>query len=126
MISTSLEVKGPLDQVTPLLGLRCGLRLRAEDEAFRAELQAWLDDNLPEFAEQGEIGSDHADATSGRWPAPAWQQRLHEGRWAAINWPEEWGGREATTMQNVIYAEVMAEAKTPASTTPMASGRSAR
>jgi alkylation response protein AidB-like acyl-CoA dehydrogenase len=43
----------------------------------------------------------------------AWQQRLHEGRWAAINWPREWGGREATTMQNVIYSEVMATAKTP-------------
>ena len=43
----------------------------------------------------------------------AWQQRLHEGRWAAINWPREWGGREATTMQNVIYSEVMAQAKAP-------------
>ena len=32
-----------------------------EDEAFRAELQAWLDDNLPEFLEQGEIGDDHLD-----------------------------------------------------------------
>ena len=43
----------------------------------------------------------------------AWQQRLHEGGWAAINWPREWGGREATTMQNVIYSEVMAQAKAP-------------
>ena len=22
----------------------------------------------------------------------AWQRRLNEGRWAAINWPREWGG----------------------------------
>jgi alkylation response protein AidB-like acyl-CoA dehydrogenase len=43
----------------------------------------------------------------------AWQRRLHGGRWAAINWPVAWGGREATTMQNVIYSEVMARAKTP-------------
>ena len=43
----------------------------------------------------------------------AWQRRLNEGRWAAINWPQEWGGREATTMQNVIYSEVMAQAKAP-------------
>ena len=22
----------------------------------------------------------------------AWQRRLNEGRWAAINWPRKWGG----------------------------------
>jgi alkylation response protein AidB-like acyl-CoA dehydrogenase len=85
-----------------------------EDEAFRAELQAWLDDNLPEFLQQGEIGHEHADETRRTMARrQAWQQRLHQGGWAAINWPKEWGGREATTMQNVIYSEVMARAKAP-------------
>jgi alkylation response protein AidB-like acyl-CoA dehydrogenase len=86
----------------------------AEDEAFRAELQSWLDANLPDFADQGEIGEEHADLTTRTMARrQAWQQRLNEGRWAAINWPAEWGGREATTMQNVIYSEVMARAKAP-------------
>jgi alkylation response protein AidB-like acyl-CoA dehydrogenase len=86
----------------------------AEDEAFRAELQAWLDANLPDFADQGEIGDEHADLTTRTMARrQAWQKRLNEGRWAAINWPVEWGGREATTMQNVIYSEVMARAKAP-------------
>lgn len=85
-----------------------------EDEAFRAELQAWLDANLPDFLAQGEIGSEHADETRRTMARrQAWQQRLHEGRWAAINWPAKWGGRDATTMQNVIYAETMARAKAP-------------
>ena len=85
-----------------------------EDLAFGAELQAWLDENLPAFLEQGEIGADHTDETRRTMARrQAWQQRLHEGRWAAINWPERWGGREATTMQNVVYSEVMARAKTP-------------
>ncbi len=85
-----------------------------EDEAFRAELQTWLDENLPDFTERGEIGLDHADSTERTMARrQAWQQRLHAGRWAAINWPEEWGGRQATTMQNIIYAEVMAKAKAP-------------
>ena len=85
-----------------------------EDEAFRVELRAWLDANLPAFVDQGEIGGAHGDDT-GRTMARrrAWQRRLHAGRWAAINWPVEWGGREATTMQNVIYSEVMAQAKAP-------------
>ena len=56
----------------------------------------------------------------------AWQRKLNEGRWAAINWPAEWGGRDATVTQNVIYSEEMARSGRPASTTPTASGRSAR
>jgi alkylation response protein AidB-like acyl-CoA dehydrogenase len=86
----------------------------AADEAFRIELLTWLDANLPDFEDQGEIGADHADETHRTMARrQAWQQRLHEGRWAAINWPRQWGGRDATTMQNVIYSEVMATAKTP-------------
>jgi alkylation response protein AidB-like acyl-CoA dehydrogenase len=86
----------------------------AEDEAFRSELQAWLDANLPDFTDGTEIGAGHADETRRTMARrQAWQQRLHAGRWAAINWPRRWGGREATTMQNVVYAEVMAEARTP-------------
>lgn len=85
-----------------------------DDEEFRTELQSWLDANLGDFLDQGEIGADHIDATTRTMARrQAWQQRLHQGRWAAINWPVEWGGREATTMQNVIYSEVMARSKAP-------------
>jgi alkylation response protein AidB-like acyl-CoA dehydrogenase len=88
--------------------------LEAEDEAFRDELNEWLDANLPEFLDQGEIGEVHEDSfirTMKR--RQAWQVRLNRDKWAAINWPIEWGGREATTMQNVIYSEVMARRKAP-------------
>ncbi len=84
------------------------------DLAFGAELQAWLDANLPDFVDGVEIGNGHQDETRRTMARrQAWQQRLHQGGWAAINWPKEWGGREATTMQNVIYSEVMARAGTP-------------
>src|SRR5215208_6076585 len=43
----------------------------------------------------------------------AWQRKLNEGRWAAINWPAEHGGRDATVTQNVIYSEEMARYRTP-------------
>jgi alkylation response protein AidB-like acyl-CoA dehydrogenase len=86
----------------------------ADDEAFRAELNQWLDANLPDFMEQGEIGEEHSDLTARTMARrQAWQRRLNEGKWAAINWPIEWGGREATTMQNVIYSETMARQKAP-------------
>jgi alkylation response protein AidB-like acyl-CoA dehydrogenase len=85
----------------------------AEDDAFRAELRAWLDANLPEFMASGEIGDENNPDRRTMLRRQAWQRRLHEGRWAAINWPKSWGGREATVMQNTIYSEEMARAKTP-------------
>jgi alkylation response protein AidB-like acyl-CoA dehydrogenase len=87
--------------------------LTEEDEAFRAELVAWLEDNLPEFNAAGEIGDEHDPDRRTMLRRQAWQRRLHEGRWAAINWPKSWGGREATVSQNAIYAEEMAKAKAP-------------
>src|SRR3954447_7930835 len=86
-----------------------------EDEAFRAELREWLDENLADFLEGGEIEDPQSSATLSRrlTRQKAWQRRMNEGRWAAINWPKEWGGREATIMQNVIYSEEMARAKAP-------------
>lgn len=109
----------------------------AEDEAFRAELRAWLDTHLPKFlaewssedddlaggdaGDRGEGGPD-GDGPDGATASGimrsmerrrAWQRTLNEGRWAAISWPEEWGGRAATVTQNVIYSEEMARARTP-------------
>ena len=85
-----------------------------EDEEFRAELRDWLDVNLPEFRDLGEIGAPTEDNTVRTMQRrQAWQRRLNEGRWAAINWPREWGGREATIMQNVIYSQEMAAARAP-------------
>src|SRR5437660_418549 len=84
-----------------------------EDEAFRAELRGWLDANLGDFLKAGEIEDRQANISRTMARRRAWQRRLNEGRWAAINWPREWGGREATIMQNVIYSEEMAKARTP-------------
>jgi acyl-CoA dehydrogenase len=83
-----------------------------EDVAFKEELEAFLDKEMPPFVEQW---SDNEDAEASRGvmgvmdKRKAWQHKLNEGRWAAILWPEEWGGRAATTAQSVIYTQVMAK-----------------
>ncbi|MGZ8733804.1 MAG: acyl-CoA dehydrogenase family protein, partial [Acidimicrobiia bacterium] len=97
--------------------------LTADDEAFRDELRAWLDANLPKFlldwgAEGSGGGSTEESSEGDRFARTQerrkdWQRRLNEGRWAAINWPREWNGREATPMQNAIYAEEMARVRAP-------------
>jgi alkylation response protein AidB-like acyl-CoA dehydrogenase len=88
----------------------------AEDEAFRSELREWLDRELPRFladwSGEGDEGAvDSFDRTQAR--RKDWQRRLDEGRWAAINWPRDWHGREATPVQNAIYAEEMARVRSP-------------
>ena len=71
-----------------------------EDLAFKEELEAFLDKEMPPFVEQWSENED-PDASRGVMGVmdkrKAWQHKLNEGRWAAILWPEEWGGRAATT-----------------------------
>ncbi|MGH9188143.1 MAG: acyl-CoA dehydrogenase family protein [Acidimicrobiales bacterium] len=90
--------------------------LSAEDEAFREELRAWLDEMLPSFLAGWDSKDDDADGVAGAVMERrrAWQRRLNEGRWAAITWPGEWGGRDATVTESVIYAEECARYRTPA------------
>jgi alkylation response protein AidB-like acyl-CoA dehydrogenase len=82
-----------------------------EDEAFRAELRDWLATNLAEF--EHEPVPEIEGMTRQYARRKAWQRRMAEGGWAAINWPSEHGGRDATLMQNVIYSQEMAKAKSP-------------
>ena len=90
-----------------------------EDEAFRDELTQWLAEHLSPFLEKWSA-DDEGDGPAGAAGIMrsmerrrAWQRELNQGRWAAIHWPPEWGGRDATVTQNVIYSEVMAAHRTP-------------
>ncbi|MBV9951222.1 MAG: acyl-CoA dehydrogenase family protein [Acidimicrobiia bacterium] len=89
----------------------------AEDEAFRDELTGWLDEHLPAFLTEWSEEEGGAPGSGGIMSQMerrrAWQRLLNTGRWAAITWPAEWGGRDATVTQNVIYSEVMARYRTP-------------
>jgi alkylation response protein AidB-like acyl-CoA dehydrogenase len=90
--------------------------LAPEDEAFRDELRAWLDEHLPPFLEKEQADEDEDDQRPGerlQRRRQAWQRVLQTGRWAAVHWPVEYGGRSATPMQRVLYSEVMAEYRAP-------------
>src|SRR6202049_4076758 len=88
------------------------------DLAFRDELREWLDESLPKFLADWESDDDPGGGRQSGMEGQQerrrdWQRRLNEGRWAAINWPKDWGGREATPVQNVIYSEEMARVRAP-------------
>jgi len=85
----------------------------AEDEAFRAELRAWLHDHLTgEFAEAkglGGPGREH-EAFDVR---VAWDRHLAAHGWTCLDWPKEYGGRAASLAQQVIFHEEYARADAP-------------
>ena len=83
-----------------------------EDEAFRTELREWLDKNLADLRGRGDPSTSRA-STKLYERAQGVAEGMAEGGWAAINWPKDLGGREATLMQNVIYSQEMAKSKAP-------------
>jgi alkylation response protein AidB-like acyl-CoA dehydrogenase len=85
------------------------LKLTAEESSFRDELRAWLATNAPkDWADWREKPLEES------YPyLRAWQRKLHDGRWAAVSWPKEYGGRSATLMQQSLFWEEMARVEAP-------------
>jgi alkylation response protein AidB-like acyl-CoA dehydrogenase len=81
------------------------LTLSPNEQAFRDELRAWVADNHP-----GEEPSGDEAAWQFRL---AWQRKLHQQGFAGLSWPEEFGGRGATLIEQAIFGEEMARAKAP-------------
>ena len=85
------------------------LNLTVEEAAFRDEFRAWLEYNVPsDWSSWREKPLDES------FPyLRAWQRKLHEGRWAAVSWPKEYGGRSASLMQQAIFWEELARVEAP-------------
>jgi len=72
-----------------------------QDAAFRAEVRAWLERHAT--ADDGlgwSRNSSHPDYTAN---SKAWQAALAADGWGAITWPSEYGGRDATAWQQVVF-----------------------
>ena len=76
------------------------------EQAFRAELRAWLAANVPREPMPATLEAEAAFLT-------AWQRRLYEAGWVAVHWPREQGGRGASLTETAIYQEEMARARAP-------------
>lgn len=86
------------------------LGFSAADEEFRAECADWLNAEMAgEFKDIKGI----TKLTASPERRKEWEQRLGEAKWGCIGWPVEWGGRNATLAQQVIFAEEYARAGVP-------------
>ncbi len=86
------------------------LRYSESDESFRKDLRAWLAEAVPAHGKPPPI--------RGNWEArrdydTAWQRKLFDAGYAGINWPREYGGRDASLPEQLVYYEEIARAKAP-------------
>src|SRR6266508_7005868 len=71
-----------------------------EDQALRARVRAWFEENKPDKLETLE-------------QRKAWHRKLYEAGFVGMGWPKEYGGHDARPMEQAIVAEEMARANAP-------------
>ena len=81
-----------------------------EEELFRQECADWLNGQMAgEFRDIKGV----TKLTGSPERRKEWEQQLAAHRWSCIGWPSQWGGRDATLAQQVIFAEEYARAGVP-------------
>jgi alkylation response protein AidB-like acyl-CoA dehydrogenase len=98
------------------------MRLRFDEatEAFRREFAAWLDENTP----------DEAEATAARAGSSAdippwarrWQRTMFDAGWLVPGNPPEFGGRNATLLEQFVHLEELGRRRIYASFNPQGLG----
>jgi len=83
------------------------LDLSSVELAFRDEARAWLAANVP----AGPLPS--MDTAAGFAAHQEWEARLAEARWSVVSWPVEYGGRDASLVEWVIFEEEYYRAGAP-------------
>lgn len=82
-----------------------------EDEAFRQEFRSWLEHHIPRDWRDDELHDP--DTLEEFERRRAWHRQLYDGGWMCIHWPQEYGGRGASLIQQVIYHQELDRAKAP-------------
>jgi alkylation response protein AidB-like acyl-CoA dehydrogenase len=85
------------------------LRDTPEEAAFREELRAWVDANLPAEKRGGRGGAQRFDDPFVR----EWSRKLYEGGYAGLTWPKEYGGAGAPHSFQAIFYEELAAVQAP-------------
>ena len=79
-------------------------RLSDEEARFQREVREWLLANLP-------AGWGTPECPKPETPEDKvalmrrWYRKLHDGGWAGLHWPREYGGRGATPIEQFLFAE---------------------
>src|SRR6185295_19959965 len=81
-------------------------------EKTRREFRAWLGSNLPDLKRWKQLHQ--------LGPVPEriaflkdWERRLYDGRWVAVHFPSEYGGRDGSLLDHLVVHEELARADAP-------------
>ncbi len=81
------------------------LTLSSDEQAFRDELRAWIDENNPGKEPEGDEAA---------WEfRKDWQRKLDNAGWAGLSWPKEYGGRGASLIEQAIFNEEIVRSQAP-------------
>jgi len=83
------------------------LNLGEASAKLRSDFRLWLKSNPPPILQ--------SDAELSRFVAGSreWQKRLAGERWIGVHWPEAYGGRGLSLVEEAIVQEMLAEANSP-------------
>ena len=84
-------------------------RATPEQLAFRGEIKEWLATAMDGIPPGATIEDQGDRETIGR----EWAQRIHDGGWAGLTWPEEYGGRGLSMVHEAIFQEELAIVDAP-------------
>ena len=98
------------------------LTFDADVEAFRAEFIAFLDEHLPGVIDSGDVlDRPRSSSDIPEW-ARRWQRLLFDNGWLAPGNPPEFGGRNASLLQQYVYLEELARRRMYQSFNPQGVG----
>ncbi|MFF4271604.1 acyl-CoA dehydrogenase family protein [Streptomyces sp. NPDC001536] len=75
------------------------LAFTREEEAFRAEARAWLAAHVPP------VPLPSLETAEGFAAHRAWEAELAADRWSVVDWPTEYGGRDAGLVRWLLFEE---------------------
>ena len=78
-----------------------------QEAAFRQEAAEWLAANVP--TQEETKGMNRLEV------AKMWQKRKYDAGWACIGWDPKYGGRGATSIEQVIWKQEEGKYDVPAS-----------
>jgi hypothetical protein len=83
------------------------LTFTPEEQAFRQDVRRWLGAHVPKTP------LTSFDTAEGFQQHREWERTLNEGRFSAVNWPVEYGGRGVNLIQWLIFEEEYFRAGAP-------------
>lgn len=81
----------------------------ASEAGFREEVRAFIAENAPHHLADDLQKSGFGNTNTGEYDtleeAKKWQKKKADAGWACLLWPTEYGGRGASPIENVIWAQ---------------------